>query len=177
MTIHSITSNHYDSNSEIDMRAEMNQFLYGGDGEPIRGQLGLIWKADITRRLSNFKREANHYPESKPQPDYLESGFMHTELEKNIWIGFTGGQQTASPDGRINPATTFIYCEHDIFASIRIAELSEIWSLILDSDGNPIKEDGVYKKDIRWNIRQAYPLREQGARIEYWRFHCERQDF
>jgi len=176
MTDGSLAARDYETSGDINIRTEMNQFLYGGDSEPIRGQLGLVWVADPTKRLASFKQKAAHYPETSPSSDYLKSGFIHTEYELNIWLGFTGGQGVSYPMGKIDAGTTFIYLEYDAFPSIRVATLSEIWTLVLDNDGTPVRRDSEYIKDIRWAVRQAYPFREAEGRLQYWRCHCERQN-
>lgn len=172
----SLISRHYGTHpSRIDVRQEIEDFLIGTDLKPARGQQAIAWVADPLTRLSTFKNTALHYPETKVTGDVLMSGFAHTEIETRIWLGFTGGPEEATALRAIAPNTVFIYCLYNLFSSIRVAELSEVWTYELDDDGEPRERNGVKIRDVRWCVQQAIPFRELNGRTEYWRLAAERQ--
>lgn len=172
----SMAGRSYSHMSRIDLRDEMEAHLHGSGREPARGQWALLWKADPLHRVESFERAAEHYPEAHRSPDTLQSGFVHTESLIRIWLGFTGGQEEPTAFRVWSASSTFIYCEHDVFSDVRTASLSEFWTLVLDENGTPTTRNGEYVKDVRWNIKQAFPFREVGGRIEFWRLHCRRQE-
>lgn len=175
---YSLFAQNYSSNyTSINMREEFDKLINGGGNSPVRGQQMLIWEADITRKVEDFKQYSETFPEASRTSERLQSDYVHTESLVRGWVGYTGGSEDTVALRKWNANTAFFYLEHDVFDSIKIAELSEVWTLVLDSDGDVTYDtEGNYVRDIRWNIRQAIPFREINGRIEFWRLHCERQE-
>jgi hypothetical protein len=109
--------------------------------------------------------------------DELRSGFLHVTFTTKMW---QRQQQTPPKDtvpfGKWLTIVPSFYCDYTVFPSVRVALLSEIWTLVLDPEtGEPTYgADRQPIKDVRWTIQNAMPYRERGGRLEYWELICER---
>lgn len=161
----------------IDLRAVVDGIINGLEDKPPAGQWVELWRADPLHRVKSFRDVAPHVPETSRAPNELKSGFVHQSIVLRMFIR---QQQTPPknqvPFGKWLTIAPSFYCVYDTFPSVRVALLSEIWTLILDDQGNPVLgADRLPQKDVRWTIQNAMPYRERAGRLEYWELICERQ--
>lgn len=165
------------SNVELNLRQELNQFLFGSNMEIPKGQLYVLRSMRLQPGIVYPVKEADLFScdcktkfENEPEIDYRcnicdgegylfddrfvtgykTSRFEYQDIEKyKAW-----GKQTTS--------LSFFYIESDEL----ISRFDKILEPVIDKEGRIASPVRILKKA---NIHMAESLRSDNGRIEYWR--------
>lgn len=153
--------------TEIDLREEMHNLLFGTYGKPQRGHWMVYRRYDVTKKVEGYDEVYRVGAEVEPgqnrQPNfpYVDELFM-TRMDPLFNPQL---DEASTPAGTLPGGQYISYCEHS-FKPYLYDQLFDIdWS---DHRIKPPQSilNGKYSR--KYNIKDCFPYRSDGGRIEYW---------
>lgn len=176
--IRSSTSNTSNSGSEIDLRAEFDEIVYGGPTSLPHGKKVLLRKARLDsdfKPISCVCKDSQTSEADTECPYCLGEGFYWDEKEAicySVYIGADGGLSARIRGlfpGQIRVDSKVFYFRYDTEISYR----DKIVELELDTEGNivvPYHREAIYKPQTINKYRADF------GRIEYIAVYCREND-
>lgn len=161
---------------EVDLRDELANTLYGGQGEVAKGQTGLLrrMRTDSDGNLidCDCKDEVTHEPDMDyPCENCRSAGWLWDEEWLTYYKVLASGRYFLSlaerhvEAGVLHAPPVLFYVEYDVEPT----RYDQVIELQRDTDGVLTRP---YTRTKIYNIETAEPLRSDNGRTEYWRLGC-----
>ncbi|HLD91526.1 MAG TPA: hypothetical protein VI911_11060 [Patescibacteria group bacterium] len=152
------------SQGEIDLRVEFAETMFGRNGKPQRGHWVVYRRFDLTTKSANFDEV---YNTGVNGPAYAFADELVITRQDPVFSPEMA--ESAMPAGLLKGGQSIFYFEYDF----RPTQNDQIYEL--DWDNHMIKPptsilNGVYTK--RYNIKEVFPYRLDGGRVEYYMAFC-----
>jgi len=170
MSILQQTFNHV---KEPDIRAEVRGMLYGIGSEPPRGHWVQILRVNLNRPCC-INKHSGKWDEPNPNCKACEGlGFFPTKVYTMAFYSFMSGDEKSAAPEILHIHGERYYVTNEVFVDQRQAELSALYEILLDANGNIVEP---VQRVVRYNIKAAVPYREDHGKLQYWALNVEKQE-
>jgi len=150
------------SGLELDLRAEMDDLLFGSYGEVAKGKVGLLRKMRIDSNGEHIRCPCRNKVTDEPSRDqYCRYCHGHGYFWDETQIVYYKNNDSFVKDGE-----GLFYLQYDL----EITERDYIIELKLDSEGRPIEE---IERESVYEIESADKFRADNGRIEFWQISAK----